>query len=185
MRKNLFEKMFRERHASLSLSINAIVVLIMAITMLGLGLAFMKNSMGSTMKQFTNVNEDIKAEMIKDLQSSSDRLNFKGEDVKFKAGEKREMYFAIKNDKAGTTATSFTVSVTCDGAMKEATGCTECTKITSSTFANVSIDPNKVTVGKVLFTLAATIAPDTYLCHIKILDGTTDYAKKDFYLTVE
>jgi hypothetical protein len=178
MRNNL-------KKGSLSLSINAIVVLIMAITMLGLGLAFMKNSMGSTMKQFANVNEDIKAEMIKELQESSGRLTFKGEDVKFKQGEKREMYFALKNDMTGPAF--FNVTVACNGAMGSGTAST----LTLNTFKNFTIDPGKIQVAKIAIAVTATQVPDTYSCFINTAYNSTSavpdakYENKNFYLTVE
>jgi hypothetical protein len=183
MRNNL-------KKGSLSLSINAIVVLIMAITMLGLGLAFMKNSMGSTMKQFSNVNEDIKAEMIKELQESSGRLTFKGEDVKFKQGEKREMYFALKNDL--TSAANYSIDVGCDKSM---VGVGVATTINLNTFKAVTIQPGKIEVGKIAIAVTATQVPDTYSCHINTNFNQTGaaimgssgekYENKQFYLTVE
>jgi hypothetical protein len=184
MRNGVLKKLFSEKHASLSLSINAIVVLIMAITMLGLGLAFMKNSMGSTMKQFSNVNEDIKAQMIKDLQESPGRLTFKGEDVKFKQGEKREMYFAIKNDQLA--ADTFKVNVTCSEGM--VTGNAELKGLTLQTFSvTPSVEPNKIAVAKMTAAVSATIKPDTYSCLIVVKNSTNVdiYEQKKFYLTVE
>lgn len=180
-----------KKRGSLSLSINAIVVLIMAITMLGIGLAFMRNSMGKTMKQFENVNEDIKSEMIKELQSSSSRLAFKGEDVKFKAGEKREMYFGLKND--GSASATYTIDIGCTESMSQPEGiaegaCSEdskgdCTKISASTFDEITVEPNKVVVGKIVINIGATTNADTYSCKLSVNDG--DYASKKFFLTIE
>ena len=42
-----------KKKGSLTLSINAIVVLILAITMLGLGLSFMRNIFGGATEEFT------------------------------------------------------------------------------------------------------------------------------------
>jgi hypothetical protein len=49
-------KFFKNKKlASLHLSINAIVILILAITMLGLGLGFMRNIFGKATEEFTRV----------------------------------------------------------------------------------------------------------------------------------
>ena len=53
-----------KKKASLNLSINAIVVLILAITMLGLGLTFMRNIFGGAAKEFTKVSGEVEKQMI-------------------------------------------------------------------------------------------------------------------------
>ena len=70
--------MFNKR-GSLELSVNAIVVIILAITLLGLGLAFMKNLFSSTTDQFKAINEDLKNTLIKDLKETGGRIVFNKE----------------------------------------------------------------------------------------------------------
>ena len=54
----------RQKKGALNLSINAIVILILAITMLGLGLAFMRNIFGSATKEFEEVSLIVKKSFI-------------------------------------------------------------------------------------------------------------------------
>ena len=51
------------KKGSLNLSINAIVVLILAITMLGLGLGFMKTMFGKVSEDFLNASVRINADI--------------------------------------------------------------------------------------------------------------------------
>jgi hypothetical protein len=180
------------KRGSLSLSINAIVVLIMAITMLGIGLFFIKNSMGGAMNQFNDVNQQIKSDMIAGMKDSTERITFKGEDVQFKAGDKKDLYFAIKND--GGNETTYGVLFKCIDSMAQDAGtCADsdggnCVKIVLKTFNSVAIKPNEVNVGKLSVNIGATIIPDTYRCVINITDTTAEpdelYSTKSFYLTV-
>ncbi|MBW3012000.1 hypothetical protein KY311_02360, partial [Candidatus Woesearchaeota archaeon] len=60
------------KKASLSLSINAIVVLILAITMLGLGLAFMRGTFGKVTEQFGEISGEVQKDMIDRLKQSGE-----------------------------------------------------------------------------------------------------------------
>ena len=64
MRTNALKK-----RSSLNLSINAIVVLILAITMLGLGLGFIRNVFGSTTENFEQVSQQIKDMAITEINN--------------------------------------------------------------------------------------------------------------------
>ena len=69
-------KLFKNRKAALQLSINAIVVLILAITILGLGLGFIKGQFGALEKQFAGVSSEIKSELINKIRNSGELLVF-------------------------------------------------------------------------------------------------------------
>ncbi|PIO06941.1 hypothetical protein COT47_02130, partial [Candidatus Woesearchaeota archaeon CG08_land_8_20_14_0_20_43_7] len=92
------------RKGSLNLSINAIVVLILAITMLGLGLGFMKKMFGATTDQFTDVADQMKEQLMDDLKGSSERLALNKVDMNVKKGTDKEIYFAIRNDEVTTSS---------------------------------------------------------------------------------
>ena len=62
------------KKASLNLSVNAIVVLILAITMLGLGLGFMKNTFGGVTEQFEQVSGDLERQLIQELESLREQV---------------------------------------------------------------------------------------------------------------
>lgn len=61
------------KKGSLQLSINAIVILILAITMLGLGLGFMRNVFTAATEEFTRVGGTVQKQMI-DQMKESDKI---------------------------------------------------------------------------------------------------------------
>ncbi len=117
---NLNKPLLRHsKKGALELSINAIVVLILAITMLSLGLAFMKGLFKKTTGQLEQVGEDIKNQMIEQLRTSSAKLTLNQEDITLKRGETREIYFGIKNvETTGESGNSYTISAECGTPLK-------------------------------------------------------------------
>jgi type II secretory pathway pseudopilin PulG len=88
----------RNKRGSLSLSINAIVVLILAITMLGLGLSFMRNIFGSAAEEFEDVGGTIKKQMIDQMKEGKRPVDLSRPKVSLKAGGSTQVYIAFKND---------------------------------------------------------------------------------------
>jgi hypothetical protein len=86
------------KKASLSLSINAIVVLILAITMLGLGLAFMRNIFGSATDEFIQMGGEVKKQMIEQMKESNKVVDLSNPRLDIKAGNKKQIFIAFKNE---------------------------------------------------------------------------------------
>ena len=86
------------KKASLNLSINAIVILILAITMLGLGLAFMRNIFGSATQEFEEVGGTVKKQMIDQMKESTKIVDISRPKVELKGGEKTQIFLGFKND---------------------------------------------------------------------------------------
>jgi hypothetical protein len=87
------------KKASLNLSINAIVVLILAITMLGLGLGFMRNIFGGATEEFRKVSGTVEKQMIDQMKESSNIVDLSRPKVNLKIGEKEGIYIGFKNDQ--------------------------------------------------------------------------------------
>ncbi len=96
--------MRRNKKGGLNLSINAIVVLILAITMLGLGLSFMRNIFGSATKEFGEVGGTVKKQMIDQMKESDKLFDLSRPKVELRAGEDTQIFIGFKN-KATTTKT--------------------------------------------------------------------------------
>ena len=86
------------KKASLNLSINAIVILILAITMLGLGLAFMRNIFGTATDEFSEVTGTVKKQMIDQMKESTKIVDLSRPKVEIKAGESTQVFIGFKND---------------------------------------------------------------------------------------
>ncbi len=109
--------MIFNKKATLELSINAIVVLILAITILGLGLGFIRGQFGQLEEQFSKVSSDIQNQIIEDIKKSGDLVSFSRltfESVK--AGTKNDFYFGMKSTETSRD-TCFYVEFACENAI--------------------------------------------------------------------
>ena len=88
-----------KKKASLNLSINAIVVLILAITMLGLGLTFMRNIFGGATKEFTKVSGEVEKQMIEQMKETNKVVSLSRPKLDVKVGEKEQIFIGLKNDE--------------------------------------------------------------------------------------
>ena len=113
-----------KKKASLNLSINAIVVLILAITMLGLGLTFMRNIFGGATKEFTKVSGEVEKQMIDQMKQSTKVVTLSRPKVELKVGEADQIFVGLKNVEQG--AKDFKIKA-------PATGGTQCLSIGSIT----------------------------------------------------
>ncbi len=115
------------RKAALELSINAIVVLILAITILGLGIGFIRSQFGGLTKQFTQVNAEIQDQLINKIKESGDLLVFDRAELQAGIGKKEAFYIGIKNT-ASNPATEkdsvcYRLAVKCIRALKPENTC--------------------------------------------------------------
>jgi hypothetical protein len=85
------------KKAALQLSINAIVILILAITILSLGIAFIKTQFGALTERFVEVSAEIKSELINKIKDTGELLVFNRVEIEAKLGKPEEFYIGIKN----------------------------------------------------------------------------------------
>ncbi|MBD3309914.1 hypothetical protein GF351_01710 [Candidatus Woesearchaeota archaeon] len=102
--------MRHNRKASLQLGINAIVILILAVTMLGLGLAFLKGMFGQTSEQFIEISRELERQMRNELEKTAGRLVMSTDSVQIKKGESETIYIGLRNDLGGTDPVDFSIS---------------------------------------------------------------------------
>ncbi len=97
------------KKAALELSINAIVVLILAITILGLGIAFIRGQFGALQEQFSSVSGEVKTELINKIKGSGELLVFNRAELDVQVGRKQSLFFGIKNNREKKVCTATTV----------------------------------------------------------------------------
>ena len=95
------------RKGSLNLSINAIVVLILAITLLGLGLGFVKSMFGSATDKFEVTDQELKSQMIDEIEQSGDKVTFNNMNFKTEAGAPKSFYFGVRNTASSQACFAF------------------------------------------------------------------------------
>lgn len=111
-----------QKRGSLQLSINAIVVLILAITILGLGLGFIKSQFATATENFDVANQQVKTDIVNELKQSGSLLTFKEAEFSIKSGQPYEFYYGIRNTDQQNQA-RFYVQFYCMASLKNSSGC--------------------------------------------------------------
>ena len=181
------------KKADLSLSINAIVILILAITMLGLGLAFIRNQFGGATNKLQDVLNQIDANQKADLERSADRVTLTTDNYNIKRGGTKNIYFAIRNN-LGTESFTFELkdNIVCSDFVKIEGQTPDAGDITFETFDDREIEGGKSTVLPLAINVASKASVTVYSCSIIIPfpdeynapEGSGNYEKKDFIVTV-
>ncbi|RMF55467.1 hypothetical protein D6745_02095 [Candidatus Woesearchaeota archaeon] len=166
------------KKASLNLSINAIVVIILAITMLGLGLGFMRNTFGGVSEQFESVSDQMKQEMVESLKSSTEVAKLNAYEVNVKRGKTKNIYFGVKNSGTSTCTATFTITQPATGIGSQPWGSS-----TVKAPSTISIDAGDVQVIPIQISIASDTNPDTYQAQIALTGCGTK--TETFYITVE
>ncbi len=160
-----------KRTGSLNLSINAIVVLILAITMLGLGLGFIRGMFGKTTEELGKISEDIRNQVIEEIERGTSRLIFLKYDVQIEKGDKDEMYYGIKNNIEASPAEdrTFIVSYDCTDAIDSQANPSD---IKMDTFETVTAGGGVVKVQKLVIEPRPDSKSTTYKCFLSITTCT-------------
>ncbi|MBI1970537.1 hypothetical protein HYS47_02220 [Candidatus Woesearchaeota archaeon] len=165
------------KKASLNLSINAIVVLILAIVMLGLGLAFIRNVFGGATEKIKSGLENVD---IRTPASSDNPITIA--DVTMKRTAETRVEVGVYNGDV-TPKSNIKLQIS------------ECTDSQGNAIANnpiiaapphPSLQPSVGTGFRAIFSWedASNRAPPTgtYVCTIEALEGTTSFETAQFYV---
>jgi len=151
------------KKADLRLSIRAIVVLILAITMLGLGLAFIRGTFLKTTEQFSEVTGTVREQVFEEIKSKGEKLYIRGEpEIEIKRGQEKEVFFGILNvlDQDET----FKFYTLCTKSLKGV----EEIKITLATFSSTMVAPGDTDILPLKIKAANDAEIDTYSCEVAV-----------------
>jgi hypothetical protein len=97
------------RKGSLNLSIQAIVIVVIAFVVLGLGLGFVRNQFGSMEETSSSVQEQIKQQIMDDLRTGNKKLSFPAQTVTLEKGDAKDIAIGIKN--TGNSDLNFNIEI--------------------------------------------------------------------------
>src|SRR3989344_4839785 len=97
------------KKGSLELSVNAIVIVVLAFAMLGLGLIFVRNLFSGITETTTQVQEQVKQQILDDLRTGNKPLSFPAQRLDVNVGDKKDLAFGVMNIKDNPI--SFTIEI--------------------------------------------------------------------------
>ena len=175
------------KRGSLNLSINAIVVLILAITMLGLGLAFMRNIFGGATEEFQQTTGEIEKQMIEQMKETNTEISLNRPKISIKIGDRQQIFLGLKNDQQNVVDYTIT-GITCN-ALGGASSLLSCTSgdVDIDYFEEpIEIVGGGVEVVPINIKVKTTANEGTCFCNIYISavgEGTTE--EKQTSLTID
>lgn len=183
------------KKAALQLSINAIVVLILAITILGLGIGFIRTQFGGLTEQFVEVRQEIKDQLISKIRDSGDLLVFNRAQLEVTLGKEQEFFIGVKagQNQNQRDKLCYRMGVRCIDALTPGNACgplvapgqpatvggitypgaqTPNSDVTwFKMFSEVDIPNNQVEVFPVSVQISAA-QPDTYIMEFLVYEGS-------------
>ena len=183
----LFSFKKNSKKGSLELSINSIVILILAITMLGLGLTFMNKLFGGTVEKFDkitgSIDQETKRKILDDLETN--RVMLSPDTIKIKRGTKQTVYLGIKNN-AGQDSQDFIIrgpnglSIMESCSSIDPNGCSDSLRV--ETFEKVTLKSGETAIRDVRIIVGSNVPADIYTYDINVQSGDFDETRT---LTVE
>lgn len=87
----------RSKKASLEISIGAIVIIVLALTLLGLGLTFIRGLMSKISETSFTIQDQIKQQILDDLRTGNKKLSFPGQEITLESKGTKVIAIGVKN----------------------------------------------------------------------------------------
>ena len=107
----------RHKKAGMQISINTIVILILAIAILGVGLTFIRKSLEPLFGDIDKFKEQRRNEFIEELKESGKRFTWDMNFNEMKKAEEKTVFYGVKNEMERTMA--FGVNFGCTNAIND------------------------------------------------------------------
>jgi hypothetical protein len=174
--------MHLNKKGGLQISINAIVVLILAITVLGIGLAFINGMFSDTFKRLDEVSGSIEKQMREKMEQEPGRLVLYNDNLDITRKEKqKETYFGIRNE-LGDGEREFEVDFYCTSAFKDDLDIPPDESISFEHLNDVTVGEDEIRILPVIIKLDPNAALTTYECVVEVDGG--DYAKEYMFISI-
>ncbi len=177
------------KKGALELSITAIVVLIIAITVLGLAIFFIKNLFKGGTEIFTSELAKIKDQLRKNIEETGEPVVFsKGTELEAKRGEKVDFYIGVRNSDQTMPARCYRIAMRCIKPFTPDQGCTQDGQTdiivggygveTQNWFPRLlnEFDVQRNDIEVLPVTMQVIGAPDTYLMQAEVSQAEADCA---------
>ena len=174
------------KKASLNLSIQMIVIVVIAFVVLGLGLNFVRSQFGTIQETTSAVQEQIKQQILDDLRTGNKKLSFPVQTLNIEKGQSKDIAIGVKN-----TLPAGELNYRVDLKIKEMQPVLFADPLEVEAQVGFFYDKGKVvlpiTESRVhSIKVSADGAKATYLVRLTIVDENdgSDYDLKTFFVTV-
>lgn len=176
------------KKASLNLSIEAIVIIVIAFTVLGLGLGFVKDQMSKMTEGSGAVQEQIQQQIMEDLRTGDKKINFPTDEVKLNKGDSKQLAVGVKNTDEVPLTFKLKVKLVDTGSditSKETVKDTDNFDIGEFIWNPTpqTLEPTEANVFPIKFVGGKHADTYTFEIIIEREDGTI-YATKSFFITI-
>jgi hypothetical protein len=174
------------KKGSLNLSIQAIVIVVIAFVVLGLGLGFVRGQFKSITETSSSVQDQIRAQILEDLRTGNKKLSFPASTLNIERGDAQDIAIGVKNVKNGDL--SFTIAITTIKNQENP----DATEDELASEVTYFLNEGPFTLGPTdaeayNIRISAEGSTGTYLVNLKITDQAdpeTPYAEKSFFVNV-
>ena len=184
-----------KKKASLDVSISTIVIVVLAMTLLGLGLAFIKNMFGNIEELSASAFDKVSDQLQRELIDSNEKLIFSQAQISLGRGKSSLLAWGIKND--GTAKLDYWAEFT---PVKCPAECPTVKELNSQWFTFrynpdgndtsilYSVNPTEQSIKRADLTVPKNAAPGLYLIDFSVYEekgiNDTKYSSTDIFITV-
>jgi len=178
--------MLFNKRASLEISIQAIVIVVLAMTLLGLGLGFIKGMFSNITKTTEGVTEQVRQRILDDLITGDKKVSFPTSEITIDKGGSDVLTVGVRNKK--DTSLHYKMKFT----PISGPDCAPCSINNWFQFAQdkvYTLSAAEAEVRNIRLSVPTTIASGSYFLTFDIVDDdlpppSNIYAQKDFFIVV-
>lgn len=171
------------KRASLELSIRAVVIVVLAMTLLGLGLAFVRSMFSDIGEIREDVTDQVRQNIVDDLRNNDKKISFPKTEVNLNKGDSEILAVGIRNkeDESLSYKMVFTPQSAPDDADLNALG----SWFQYSQDAHPLL-PSESDVRNIRLSVPKDAKSGSYFLTFDVMDANTSeiYAQKDFFIVV-
>ncbi len=174
------------KKGSLNLSIQAIVIIVIAFVVLGLGLTFVRGQFKSMTETSTGVQEQIRQQILEDLRTGDKKLSFPATTLTIEKGEAQDIAIGVKNTK--NTDLNFNIEIKAVKSQNDPAKLdTDLANDVKFFYAGGPFNLKTTDAEAYNIKINAAGNKDTYLINLKIVDQDNldvPYAEKTFFVNI-
>ncbi|MEK6892434.1 MAG: hypothetical protein AABX25_04565 [Nanoarchaeota archaeon] len=178
------------KRASLEISIQAIVIVVLAMTILGLGLGFVRGLFKNISSTTEDVTEQVRQKILDDLITSDKKLSFPKTEVILDKGGSTVMSIGVRNKKDSEMSykLKFVPISNPDGFSFDIDSPKQWFQLQSYSTQNFKIAPADSRIHNIRLSIPSDIPKSgSYLLNFEVwddADSSKPYDSKDFYVVV-